>query len=516
MYRDGVHAVPIVISENSFQTLGNGLDTRGVSKIHAQLNINPAPRSNGYREVIASRSNHPDALHLLGLIASDAGRHETAAALIVRAIEVGGPKPLFCANLGVALTRQGKTGQAIACYKQALRETPPMPPRMPVWAALYWPRAGSKKRARRFAKAPVCGRARRKRISSWATLCTQWVLTRRPRSLTCAPSSASRYTPRPATIWESRAPFQLRQDEAIAAYKRAIRIRPDYPEPHNNLATLMQALRRYDRAVDHYSQALRIAPQSADVRYNLALLDQDRDHLEQAAENYRQVLGQKPDHTEARNNLGNTLLALGRPGEAISCYRQTLDHNPGSVEAHWNLGVAHLVLGALEQGWPGYEWRLRQKDAAARVFPQPRWDGSPLDGRRILLHAEQGLGDTLQFVRYAPLVKQRGGHVILECQLPLRRLLAGLQGVDELVARGGALPSFDCHAPLLSLPGIFKTGPDTIPAEVPYLHVARAELDRWRGIIAGRLKSKPCLKVGLTWAGNSRPQERQESEPAAC
>jgi len=230
---------------------------------------------------------------------------------------------------------------------------------------------------------------------------------------------------------------------------------------------------------------------------------------------YRALLGRKPDHIEARTNLGNSLLALGRPEEAIRCYRRTLDDDPDSVEAHWNLGVANLLLGRFEEGWKGHEWRFRQKDARARQFPQPMWDGSPLRGRSILLHSEQGLGDTLQFVRYAPLVKQRGGHVILECQEPLYRLLAGVRGVDRLIARGRPLPRFDCHAPLLSLPGIFRTTLATLPGKVPYIRVAREEVGRWHRTIEARMGARSGLKVGLTWAGNpGHKNDRNRSLPA--
>ena len=148
--------------------------------------------------------------------------------------------------------------------------------------------------------------------------------------------------------------------------------------------------------------------------------------------------------------------------------------------------------------------RFGQKDTMRRQFAQPMWDGSALEGRRILLHAEQGLGDTLQFVRYAPLVRQRGGFVILECQQTLLRLLAGASGIDRLIARGHPLPDFDCHAPLLSLPAIFRTAIDTIPAAVPYVEVAPVEVERWREIIESRAGARGGLKVGLTWAGNPR------------
>jgi tetratricopeptide (TPR) repeat protein len=462
-----------------------------------------------YREVIACDPNakdphHADALHLLGLIASEAGYHEAASALIVRAIEIGGPAPLYCVNLGIALGRQGKFSEAAACFRQALEANP----------------GDGKTHARLGSALLAQGRLREAAESFRSSLRsdprvaeTHFELGNALHAMNSLEEAAQSYLAalacEPAHAEASHnlgvtRTMQHRPDDAIAAYERAIHIRPHYPEPHNNLGTLMQALGRDDRAIYHYGQALRFAPDSLEVRYNLALLDQERERLEEAAAGYRELLGRKPDHAEAQTNLGNTLLALNRPGEAIRCYRQTLTEDPESVEGHWNLGLANLLLGRFEEGWKGHEWRFRQNDAKARVFPQPMWDGSPLGGRSILLHCEQGLGDTLQFVRYAPLVKQRGGRVILECQEPLYRLLTGVRGVDRLISSGRPLPPFDCHAPLLSLPGIFQTALDTIPAKVPYIRVGRAEVGRWRRKIEERMGERTGLKVGLTWAGNPR------------
>ena len=323
------------------------------------------------------------------------------------------------------------------------------------------------------------------------------------RAIACRPTHAEAFHNLGVTRM-----LQQRPLDAVAAYEQAVRIKPDYPEPHQNLGVLMQKLGEHDRAEYHYCEALKLAPESLPVLYNLALFAQERGMLDEAVKGYGEVLARDPEHAEARNNLGNTLKALGRPAEAIDHYRQTLALDPRSVEAPWNLGLAQLLLGEWDEGWKGHEWRLRQKDVSPRVFRQPMWDGAPLDGKRILLHAEQGLGDTIQFARYAPMVRQRGGVVILECQPPLTGLLTGMDGVDELIGRGQGLPEFSCHAPLLSLPGIFKTALDTVPAEVPYLAVSPAETERWREIIDSRMDGRRAPKVGLVWAGN--PRHRQD------
>jgi tetratricopeptide (TPR) repeat protein len=462
-----------------------------------------------YRELLAGDPhgrdpNHADVLHLLGLIASEAGQHDAAAALIVRAIQMQGPKSVYCSNLGVALGRQGKLDEAVACYKQALRAAPGDANTHARLGRALYSQGRLDQAAEAFrASARLAPNAAETYFELGNTLhaagqyeeAAQSYL----RAIECRPNHAEASH----NLGVTRT-MQLRTADAIAAYEQAVRIRPDYPEPHNNLGTLLQALGSDGRALYHYHRALGLAPESLEVRYNLALFAQERERLEEAMEAYRDLLDRQPGHVEARNNLGNTLLALGRPQEAILSYRQTLADDPHSAEAHWNLGLVQLLLGRFEEGWPGHEWRFGQKDTTPRVFPQPTWDGSPLGGRRILLHAEQGLGDTLQFVRYAPLVQQRGGFVVLECQPPLLRLLAGARGIDQLVPRGQPLPDFDCHAPLLSLPGIFRTTLDTIPATIPYLEVGPADVGHWREIIQSRVGARSGLKVGLTWAGNPR------------
>jgi tetratricopeptide (TPR) repeat protein len=473
-----------------------------------------------YRELIARAPrgpdpHHADALHLLGLIASEAGRHEAASALIVRAIEAGGPSPVYCVSLGIALSRQGKIGHAVACYRQALQSSPLDGKTYALLGSALLAQHRLQEAAEAFrASARLAPAEAETHFELGNTLHAMGSYEEAAQSylrvMECEPAHAEACH----NLGVTRT-MQQRPDEAIAAYEQAIRIRPHYPEPHNNLGALMQALRQDDRATYHYQEALRLAPDSLEVRYNLALLNQERDRLEEAVSSYRELLGRKPDHAEARNNLGNTLLALRLPHDAIGCYRQTLADNPASAEARWNLGVANLLLGRFDEGWEGHEWRFRQKGAAPRVFPQPMWDGSELHDRRILLHAEQGLGDTLQFVRYASLVKQRGGHVILECQEPLYRLLSTVRGVDQLIAKGSPLPAFDCHAPLLSLPGIFRTTLATVPTEVPYIHVGPEAVEHWRETIAAQAGSRTGLKVGLTWAGNPlHKNDRNRSLPA--
>ena len=202
---------------------------------------------------------------------------------------------------------------------------------------------------------------------------------------------------------------------------------------------------------------------------------------------------------EAQNNLGSVLMEQGRLEESLACFEQVLCQNAGHVEAHFNRAILWLLQGDWAQGWPEYEWRWQAKPTALSTHKQPRWDGSRLEGRKLLLVAEQGLGDTLQFIRYAPLLKERGATIIVYCQKAFLRLLKTMPGIDALVPEGCALPPFDVYAPLMSLPGILQTTPDTVPANVPYLSADAELCEQWRrelSLIGG-------FKIGIAWQGNT-------------
>src|SRR5207302_1845162 len=208
----------------------------------------------------------------------------------------------------------------------------------------------------------------------------------------------------------------------------------------------------------------------------------------------------RPDFAAAVNNLGRALRDLGEVEAAIRHYTQAIALKPDYAEAHWNRALLHLLSGRFAEGWEEQEWRWKVAGfpSIPRAFAAPLWRGERLAGETILLHAEQGFGDTLQFLRYVPLVAAAGGAVILEIQPELARLAAGLSGVTQLVQRGTALPAFSWHAPLLSLPRAFATTLETISAGIPYLSVPPECLGPWRARIGGGR----ALNVGLVWAGN--------------
>jgi hypothetical protein len=198
--------------------------------------------------------------------------------------------------------------------------------------------------------------------------------------------------------------------------------------------------------------------------------------------------------------------------EALAAYQVALWLSPDSASTHWNRALTWLQMGRFEQGWPEYEWRWRRPRMPPRLFPQPRWDGSPLGGCTVYLYREQGLGDMVQFVRYAPLVRRLGGKVIVECPPPLARLFATCPGIDQVYVEGAPPPDFDVQAALLSLPALFGTTLATVPHEVPYLMPGTDRVEVWRH----RLGTPEGFRVGIAWQGNPRhPGDLHRSFPLA-
>ncbi len=282
-----------------------------------------------------------------------------------------------------------------------------------------------------------------------------------------------------------------RLDEAAACWRRALELNPDHVDALNNLGNVLRERGQLDQAVVCYRRALELNPDSPTTYYNFGTALSDQGLLADAMACYRRALALKPDYPDALNNLGFALKRQRALDEAAACYRRALELKPDFAECRLNLAVLQLLRGDFAQGWPGYESRWPAGKVAARHFRQPLWDGRPLEGRTVLLHAEQGFGDTLQFIRYAPLVKQRGARVIVECQEPLVRLLAAWPQLEQVVPQGEPLPPFDVHVPLLSLPGIFHTSLEEIPAQTPYFSVPPNLIEHWRGALSDCPKT-PC------------------------
>ena len=293
-----------------------------------------------------------------------------------------------------------------------------------------------------------------------------------------------------------------RHDEALACFDRALLLKPDYAEAHNNRGVTLCDLSRLEEAIASFDRALSLRPVYAEALNNCGVALVSVGRPGDAIERFDRALAIRPDDAMAMNNRGSALRDLRRNDEALASYERAVTLAPDFAVIHWDLALFRLLLGDFARGWLENEWRWKQPSWAAsrRDFAQPLWLGAePLDGKTLLLYHEQGLGDTLQFCRYARLAAARGARVVLVVQPPLVPLLTGLDGVADVLPTHAALPTFDFHCPLLSLPLAFGTRLETIPPPI----APRSDPTRvaaWHE----RLGEKTRPRIGLAWSGNPR------------
>jgi tetratricopeptide (TPR) repeat protein len=302
-----------------------------------------------------------------------------------------------------------------------------------------------------------------------------------------------------------------RLEEAADSYQRALALRPGWAEAHFGLGNALCGLGRLEEAVAAYRRAVQLRPDYGEAHANLGVALRDAGRPAEAEASYHEAVRLRPQMAEAHNGLGTALLDQDRLAEAADCFHRALQLRPDDALFHFNRAIACLPLGDFENGLAEFEWRFQRPDWHCRSSPVPRWDGSSLSGRTLLMYAEGGLGDTIQFVRYARLAQEQGARVIVECQRPLVRLLARCPGIDHLVAYGDALPPHDVQAPMLSLPYCFRTRLDTIPANMPCLWADPALVEPWRRELA----ELAGFKIGIAWQGSEDGNRAGRSFPLA-
>jgi tetratricopeptide (TPR) repeat protein len=296
---------------------------------------------------------------------------------------------------------------------------------------------------------------------------------------------------------------QGKLDEALACYEEAVRRRHTSPVFHNNLGNALRQVGRTPDAIRHLREAIRLKPDYAEAHNNLAIALAHAGYAEEAILAYQRALELRPSYAEAHNNLGVLLNDIRSPAEALPAFNKALELKPDYPEARLNRALAWLSEGDYERGWDEYEFRWNGKGARIREYPRPLWRGEDLAGKTLFLHPEQGLGDTIQFLRYARLAADRGARVIAEVQPSLIDLAKTCRGIDTLIPCGQEPPAFDYHAPLLGLPRLFGTRrPEDIPGPYPYLSADPARVAYWRT----ELNGTDGFRVGIAWQGN--PQHR--------
>jgi Flp pilus assembly protein TadD len=431
-----------------------------------------------FRQAVRCKPDHAVAHNNLGSALRELGHLEEAVRALRQAVLLRPDYAVAHSNMGIALQAQGKLEEAVASNQQALRLRP------------------EDAEARNNLEAAL---AERQRLAE---------ATPRSEPARCLdPALAADLLGRGASFLK-----QERPEEALALYQQAVRVDPDAAAAHLGLGRALMKLGRPGEAVTSFRESVRIDPSNAEAHNNLGIALGKEGRLVEAAARFRQALRCMPDNAEAHNNLGITLALQGRLEEAAANYQQALRCMPDFAEAHHHLAMTWLLQGDLERGWPEYEWRWKCGGVSTPAFRQPIWDGSNLQGRAIFLHEEQGLGDTLQFIRYARLVKARGATVYVGCGESLMPLLGTCAGIDRLTSSDADLPPFDFHAPLLSLPRILGTTLATVPADIPYLFADERLVTDWRRA----LSPVGALKVGIAWQGNPNYiGDRQRSIPLA-
>ncbi|MDP5240537.1 tetratricopeptide repeat protein [Uliginosibacterium sp. 31-16] len=425
-----------------------------------------------YRQALKQAPDFVDSLHMLGVLHAQRGQPDEAAELIGRALQRQPGEPTALNNLGGVLNQLQRHDEALACFGQLCAQ-------QPANAEAHTSRADALRGLGRFEESlAACDKA-----------------------LQIHPGL------RRAQIARANALRRLsRFDEALAVLDAVLAEHANSPEALNDRGNVLFDLRRFEEALASFEQALQLRPAYAEALFNRANTLRALYRFDAAVAAYDALLHASPSHAEGWNNRGAALEMRGDYAQALTSYASARAANPQHVMAHLNAALCHLLLGEFEQGWPLYRWREHAEDARLndRPLPAPRWDGATaLAGKRILLLSEQGLGDTLQFCRYARLLAAQGADVLLETWPALESLLGRVAGVSQIVRRGEAPPAVDFCVPLLDLPGLLGTGLDTIPADTPYLHARADRLAHWRDVLAARC-APGKKRIGLVWSGNPR------------
>lgn len=423
-----------------------------------------------YSQVIEQNPEHPIALHSMAVLAHQTGQNQTAVELVAKAITSNPQIPQFHNTRGLILEAVGNFSEAICSYEKAISLDPNFAQgHLNIAIALQ-------------SNGDFAGAVKK---------CDQII--------SLYGQSAQVYNLMGYSLEQ-----QKKYLRAIESYRQAIELQPDFAEPYNHISVILNDQGQYDQAVENAKKALEIDRDYVEAYNNLGTALNGIGDYCQAMENYKKAISLNPDFAEAYYNLANCLRNQNQCDHAIEFYKKAIQLNPDYPHAHWNLSHAYLLTGQFSQGWKEYRWR-RNRQLGIISYPhhyeQPLWDGSSFVGKRLLIHYEQGFGDNIQFVRYLPMVKQRGGSVIFEVRKPLYDLFEQIEGVDEFVLANpdGKPPEvdFDIHISPLDLPGLFETTLENIPSATPYIYAAPEKTKLWRNKV-----DTDSFKVAVNWSGS--------------
>jgi tetratricopeptide (TPR) repeat protein len=433
---------------------------------HSAIAANDSPALLACRQAVEQRPDDVEARYRLAQLLVEQGQADQARAHFEQVLRQAPDHADAHASLGLVLARHGKLDEGIAAFRRSVQLRPGV--------------------ARTHHNLAVALAERGQLQEACASF-----------------EEALRLQPRYAEAHFHLGNTLLRlgqREQAVAHFRLGLSLKPDNVNGLNNLGLALTELGRHAEAVFFLQQTTRLAPNLVEPLNNLGLALTELGRFAEAQAVFEQALRLRPTFANAHTNLATVAAKQGRFAEALAGYEMSLWLRPEGVSPHWNRSLTWLQMGDFQRGWADYEWRWRRQRSPARPFTQPRWDGSPLGGRTLLIYMEQGLGDMIQFIRCAALVRQRGGSVVVECPRKLVPLFARCDGIDQLVAEGDPLPPFDVQVPLMSLPGLLGITLASIPARVPYLSAEPAFVEHW----GPRLRTGPGLRVGIAWQGNPR------------
>jgi tetratricopeptide (TPR) repeat protein len=421
-----------------------------------------------YEQILKLHPQHFDALWLIGTLYGQLQKYPTSVEFLTKALNINSEHATAQNNLGNAFNELGKLNEAIVCYEHALRIKPN-------YSQAYFNQGNVFIKLQRSEEA----------INSYK------------KSINYDPEFSDSYNSLGMALQGLK-----RFKEAIIYYDKAILLNPALAEAFNNRGVALQELDRSEDALMNFDCSINIKPDFVEAFNNRGLALYELKRIEEAILSYEKAISINPKFAKAYNNLGVALQASKRLDQAFAQYKKAIQLDPSYVEANWNLAVIDLLNGNFNEGWQKYEWRWKRDSAitAKRNFSKPLWLGeTSLIGKSILLYAEQGLGDIIQFCRYIPMVSKLGATIILEIQPPLIPLLKHLKGANHIIALGHKLPNFDYQCPILSLPLAFKTNEDTIPPTDLSITSDYEKVDHWRQ----KLGLQKCPRIGLAWSSLS-------------
>jgi tetratricopeptide (TPR) repeat protein len=457
-----------------------------------------------YRQILDENPDHADALHLIGVIAYQSGNNSLAVEYIQKAITINSSVSFYHNNIGNALLNLNQNNRAVDCFQEAIRLMPENIEAHNNLGNAFRSQGKINAALEQYRKTIQLNPEYAAAYNNAANLLKSMgvideAISLYQKAIELMPESAESYF-NLGQIYE----ILDRCEEAAKYFREAIKINADFAEAYNDLGNVLKKQGKCEEAVTQYYNAIKVKPGFAEAYSNLGDTYRIQGEFDEAIDHCQKALKLKQDFALALVNLGNVYIDRGSYNEAFEQYQKAIDIDPELADAHYNKGIVLLMKGEYDQGWREYEWRLKSteisRDIGYTKSHIPEWDGSHLNGKTILVVSEQGMGDHIQFARYLPMVKERGGRVVFESRRPLMRLFKNYEGIDVLVeesvqSEAGLNP--DVRVQLLSLPRIFGTTAGSIFADVPYLKVDPHAKSKWSSLF-----KHEQFKVGLVWSGS--------------